>query len=290
MVKMNLLKNRVYRNLGLLVLILGGMFFQFITPIKGGFISVGQNQIRAIDPSPKSVDTSIKTIHIYVALCDNIHQGIVRVPEKIGNGQDIHNNLYWGCGYGIRTFFKNSKEWTLIRKFRLDKVRLERLVFKHKTKNYVLIADAYDGQYIEQCTKDFLRSSCGQLKDTIHIGKSVVGIAGNAKLVAYIGHDGLMDFELTETFENRDKLKRDVIILACYSRSYFSPHLRAANVNPIVWTAHLMCPEAYTIHDALIGYVNNETPQSIHNRAVMAYSKYQKCSKKAAQNILVTGW
>ncbi|WP_298952106.1 hypothetical protein [uncultured Nonlabens sp.] len=36
----------------------------------------------------------IKTIHIFVALCDNVNQGIAPVPEKIGNGQDAFNNSY----------------------------------------------------------------------------------------------------------------------------------------------------------------------------------------------------
>lgn len=49
---------------------------------------------------------SQQTIHVMVALCDNQYQGIVKVPKGIGNGQDPNSNLYWGCGYGIRTFLK----------------------------------------------------------------------------------------------------------------------------------------------------------------------------------------
>ena len=109
-------------------------------------------------------------------------------------------------------------------------------------------------------------------------------------MVAYIGHDGLMDFQLKEAYQNTDNKKRDVIILACYSKSYFSRHLKKANVNPLVWTTGLMAPEAYTIHDAIAGYVNNQTDESIRTRAALAYSKYQKCSEKAARNLLVTGW
>ena len=48
-------------------------------------------------------DTSNKTIHVLVALCDNKYQGIVPVPPKIGNGQDPDNNLYWGCAFGVRS-------------------------------------------------------------------------------------------------------------------------------------------------------------------------------------------
>lgn len=236
------------------------------------------------------IDTSSKTIHIFVALCDNKYQGIVPVPAKIGNGQDLGNNLYWGCGYGIRTFFKNSKEWKLLRTQKPDSIKLERLVFKHRTKNYYLVADAYNGKYIKKCTQDFLRSSCGSAKDTVMINNKIIGCSGNANLLAYIGHDGLMDFQLSENFKNTDGKKREIIILACYSKSYFGPHLKTANINPLVWSTGLMAPEAYTVHDAIIGYTNKETNESIRTRAALAYSTYQKCSVKAARNLLVTGW
>ena len=235
-------------------------------------------------------DTTTRTIHVYVALCDNKYQGIVPVPEKIGNGKDLNNNLYWGCGYGIRTYFKNSKEWKLLRRQKIDTLILERLVFKNVSKNYYLVADAYNGKYIKQCTKDFLYSCSGQIKDTIKINNTIIGIKGNSRLTSYIGHDGLMDFQLEEEFKNVDNKKRDCIILACISKSYFSQHIKEAKANPLVWTTGLMCPEAYTLHDALTGYVNNESSENIRSRAAKAYANYQKCGEKAARNLLVTGW
>ena len=62
----------------------------------------------------KSDEDAVKTIHVFVALCDNDNQGIVPVPSKLGNGQDPKNNLYWGALYGVKTHFKNSKDWTLV--------------------------------------------------------------------------------------------------------------------------------------------------------------------------------
>lgn len=236
------------------------------------------------------IDTTFKTIHIYVALCDNKYQGIVPVPKGIGNGQDPNTNLYWGCGYGVRTFFKKSAEWKLVKTEKVNAIILERLVFKHTSKNIYLIADAYDGQHIKKCTEDFLNSACGKVKETIMLENTSIGTAGNAGLVAYIGHDGLMDFELSDTFINTDKKIRNTIILACYSKMYFGVHLSKANINPLVWTTGLMAPEAYTVHDAITGYVNKENNQSIKKRGALAYAKYQKCSEKAAGNLLVTGW
>lgn len=235
-------------------------------------------------------DKTIQTAHVFVALCDNKYQGIVPVPPKIGNGQDPSNNLYWGAMYGVKTYFKNSKDWTLVKSSKLNDVILERLVFIHKTKKFYLIADAYDGKEIQKTTSDFLYSSSGQEKDTLQIDGKTVGIKGNANLISYVGHDGLMDFELNDAFKNEDKTKRDVIILACYSKRFFGPLLEDANVNPLVWTSNLMAPEAYILHNALTGYLNEETNTEIQNRAALAYSKYQKCSLKAAKNLLITGW
>ncbi|RZJ67512.1 MAG: hypothetical protein EOO50_05655 [Flavobacterium sp.] len=242
------------------------------------------------NPIATNPDDNSKTIHVFVALCDNKYQGIVPVPAKIGNGQDIDNNLYWGCGFGIRSYFKKSKQWKYIGKRKKQGVILERIIFKHATKNYYLVADAYDGKYIKQCTIDYLNASCGKKQDTIHVGAKTIGISGNSDMLAYIGHDGLMDFDLENDFSNTDRKKRDLIILACASKQYFTPQLKKANVNPMVWTTNLMCPEAYTLHDALDGYVIGEKNEQVRSRAAASYSKFQKCSLKAARGLLVTGF
>lgn len=235
-------------------------------------------------------DSTYKTIHILVALCDNQYQGIVPVPTKIGNGKDLKNNLYWGCGYGIRSYFKKSAEWQLQKSIAIDSVRLERLIFKHKTKKYYLIADAYNGQYIKQCTIDFLKSCAGQMKDTVTANKTLLGINGNSSLLAYIGHDGLMDFSLSQSFNKADAKNRDCIILACISKRFFAPHIQQSGAYPLVWTTGLMCPEAYTVHDAISAYVKGASKDSIRMKAAAAYAKYQKCGLNAAKRLLVSGF
>jgi len=234
--------------------------------------------------------SDIETIHIFVALCDNKYQGIVKVPEAIGNGQNPKNNLYWGAAYGIKTFFNKSKEWTLIKSEKIDSTILERVIFKHKSKNCYVIADAYDGQYIKTSIEDFLKSSAGIEKDSIQVDGKTLGIKGNTKLLAFIGHNGLMDFDIEGDFTNEDGVERDAIILSCYSKKYFSKHLKNSNVNPLLWTTGFMAPEAYTVHAAIYAYTNKENSSRVRERSAEAYSKYQRCSLKAAKNLLVTGW
>ncbi len=237
------------------------------------------------------------SIHIFVALCDNEYQGIVKVPENIGKGDKPSTNLYWGCGYGVKTYFKKSAEWLYIKTVPLkhanypDTLILDRLMFKHKSTGQYLIADAYNGKYIQPCIKDFLKSTSGQMKDTLHYKNDVIGIQGNARLCAYIGHDGLMEFEIEDTIFNADGKTRDCIILACISKGYFAPYIQKAKGNPLVWTTGFMSPEAYTIHDALSSYLKNQSREMIRNSAAAAYSRYHKsCSINASKKLLVSGF
>lgn len=236
------------------------------------------------------LDNDAKTIHVLVALCDNRYQGIVPVPANIGNGQDPDHNLYWGCAFGVRSFFSKSKDWILIRKYKLNDTILERVVFRHHRNNHYLIADAFNGKFIKKCTQTLLESCTGRYNDTIHADGKVLGLGGHARLRAYIGHDGLMDFDLEGNFESIDQKKRDIIILACYSKRFFSGLIANAGAYPVLWSTGLMSPEAYTLHDALIPYMENKPAAQIRRKAADAYARYQKCSQKAALNLLVTGY
>src|SRR5687768_9783921 len=114
--------------------------------------------------SPAPFDTTYKVAHVFVSLCDNKYQGIVPVPARIGNGQDPANNLYW-VGYGVKSYFKSSAEWKMVSTRKIDSTILEQAVFKHVSKNWYLVADAYNGKYIKDCTHDFLQACAGLHKD-----------------------------------------------------------------------------------------------------------------------------
>lgn len=228
---------------------------------------------------------------MFVALCDNVHQGIVPVSKSLGNGQNPRTNLYWGALYGMKTHFKRSKDWQFVKTIPSKNPKiLERIVFKHKTSNTYLLADAYDGKYIKQTTIDFLQASSGANSKEITINNQKINFGGDADLVAYIGHDGLMDFRLITKFSPKNNKKRDAIILACFSKSYFKPHLQQTGANPLVWSTGLMSPEAYTLKWAIDGWILNESDAEIRERAAKAYHKYQKCGMRGARGLLVTGY
>jgi len=228
--------------------------------------------------------------HIIVALCDNDHQGIVQVPSKIGNGQDPRNNLYWGALYGVKTFFKKQPEWSLVKSSIVNDIILERIIFRHTNGKDWLVADAYDGRYMKEAIQDYLYSLSGKYKDIIQVGKERVGTHGNASLVAFVGHNGLMDVNMDFPFplQLEDEEQRAAIILACISKDYFLPLLSSVEAKPLLLTTGLMAPEAYTLDAAIDAVINNANSTQVHEAAAQAYHQYQKCGMNGARRLFWT--
>lgn len=233
-----------------------------------------------------------RVAHVVVALCDNAHQGIVKVPAAIGNGQDPDRNLYWGAGCGVRNWFtKKSGAWGLLRTWASPEPHiLERVAWKHRKSNVYLIADAYDGAFIQQATYDMIDFAGGYQPKTVHIDSLDLRCGGAADLIAYCGHDGLMEFGPPTARHALNVGSRETIVLACISKRFFSAPLRATGARPLLWSTGLMSPEAYTLDAALQGWVNGESGAEVSERAAQAYHHWQKCGINGARRLLVTGW
>ena len=234
-----------------------------------------------------------RVAYVIVALCDNVNQGIVPVPAALGNGEDPARNLYWGARFGVKTHFNASREWRAVGSVSNPAPKvLERVVYKHKTLDAYLVADAYRGAEIKQATVDFFNVASGNLNPTFEDGGKTYGLGRGAAahLVAYVGHDGLMDFQLPALPARGDDVRRDAVILACISKKYFAAGLKEAGAHPLVWTTNLMAPEAYVLKAALDGWLAGEGGEQVRLRAAKAYDKYQNCGLRAAQRLFATGW
>src|SRR5262245_22520109 len=268
-----------------------------------GYQSASQMQLRseatqatlsdrsALVTSQPAKRNSGKMIHVLVALCDNKFQGIVPVPAQIGNGDDPSNNLYWGARFGVKTFFKRAGDWKLMAETRNPRPPiLERLIFKHQSRDVYLIADAYRGREIKDCVADFFKFSAGGGGETIKLNSIELHAGGSADLIAYIGHDGLMDFSLDSHPQKADDRQRDAVMLACLMKRYFIDPLRKTGARPLMWTTGLMAPEAYVLKAVSDGWVLNENGEVIRRRAATAYHQYQQCGMNAASQLFATGW
>ena len=228
-----------------------------------------------------------KRIHVFVALCDNESQGIVPVGEKIGNGDDPESNLYWGCSDGLKSYFSRSSKWKLISKESdLSLLILRRYVFEHQATKSVLVADAYRGKEIRTCLEHFLRASEGLFESAIEVkGKGELRFGGDADLIAYIGHNGLMEHDIAVKKSDAEQVERDAVVLACVSHSYFGRRLKAAGARPVLMTDQLMYPGWFALHEGLEAWFKGGSRKEIREGAAKAMAKNQKISVKAARGI-----
>lgn len=232
--------------------------------------------------------SSARTVHVFVALCDNANQGIVPVPAALGNGQDPNANLYWGALYGVKTHFGNSGEWERLPiNEALAGPVLDRILFKNRKSGDHLLAEAYDGARMRTCIVNYLNALAGH--DTVHLAglANTIHFGGGADLVCFVGHNGLMDLALMA-----DDVKTPVpghnagtMVLCCYSERYFNEHVAKANGQLMLGTRGLMAPEAYVLRAALGQWVLRKDHNAVREAAAQAYDRYQKCGVKAARDL-----
>jgi len=259
------------------------------TPVKGSDV---QKRITADLEAGQPI-----VAHVVVALCDNKQQGIVRVRPALGNGQDPKNNLYWGALYGVKTYLTKRGGWRSVaapdqaEKRILDRAIFHRIVLRNgRQRDVYVVADAWDGKEIKAATHRFLGYSAGFEPEHIpikHGDKNLVLQAGaDAHLIAYVGHNGLMDFAAPEPRQPRAGAKsRSAIILACMSKPFFTKHLAAAHAHALLLTTGLMAPEAYTLDAALKSWFADKSSATVHEAAAAAYHRFQKCGLRAARRL-----
>lgn len=174
-------------------------------------------------PAKAAPQGEIRVVHVFVALADNQYQGIVPVPAKLGDGDAPWTNLYWGAAYGVKSYFRSSTDWEMVSDGAgPSEAVLERCVFRHRGNSVYLVADAYRGREIRQAIIDFLSAAAGRNVQAIVVneksGDVQLGVYGGADLIAYVGDDAFMDFQVDPVVGGTSGNSRAAVILACASK------------------------------------------------------------------------
>ena len=226
--------------------------------------------------------------HVVVALCDNVHQGIVPVPRALGNGQEPSSNLYWGARYGVKTYFSKAGAWRAVPCPGLPRHGvLERVVFRTLVGSApaFVVADAWDGSRIRDAIAAFLEMASGRDVEPIVLDGVPVQAGGGSHLVAFVGHNGLMDFPPPAVASGAAAPARAAMVLACASRPYFSGLLARGQAYPVLLTTGLMAPEAYSLEAAVRVWFASADVAAVRQAAAEAYNTHQGCGVSAAKRL-----
>lgn len=232
-------------------------------------------------------------VHVFVPLCDNINQGIVPTSPKLGNGLDLRNNLYWGVRHGMKTIFKNNKNWKMLHAYNPENNNvLERVIYERnygKTK-VTLIMDAYRGDKMKETLEDYFNSLAENKMSTITIEGKNIPIYGNSDLLVFNGHNGLMDTEISYTVTKSNIRQKDAISISCSSKYYFDNHYKKMNAYPIVTTQNNLYPGGFILEGIIDKWATFAEDEMIRQEAGNSYHRVKKCGIKGARNLFYTGW
>ncbi len=234
---------------------------------------------------------------VIVCLADNRYQGIAPLSPELGNGQIPSTNLYWGAKYGVKTFLTEKAGWEVvdtprvIRPGMLKSVVLKKGIRRGLLKHDVyLVAEVWEGEAIKAATKRFLALAAGDSVTTVAVKKDDktmrLPAGGAADIVAYVGHNGLMDFTLDSLpVQNADALPRSAIILANATKPYFQKYMAATGAHVLLWTTGVISPGAFTLDAALESWIHGDNTDEVLDNVAETYSKYEDCAVKAARSL-----
>ena len=85
-----------------------------------------------------------------------------------------------------------------------------------------MIADAYKGSEIETSIKDYLNAATGNYRENIEIGSDQLQIGDSANVLVFVGHNGLMDFDVVKPDTDNNDTERDAKFWRVLVRSTLS--------------------------------------------------------------------
>ena len=228
---------------------------------------------------------------IYVALCDNDSQGIVKVKNRrICNGDRPQENLYWATAGGLSATLKNA-HWKQrsIAYFPTGDLAVKAVWHKTFTPggarrargvkrpvDVFVIGLGYRGSRIAVAMTDYLRA----VNRDSEAGETVDGLSlrsgGLSHVVGYIGHDYFYDVDDAKPLlgENQGDsvLHKGTFALSCTGNQLIRPAIRRKNAHIFILNRTLGFPGAWTAEAIVASVADGKSMKEIFHAAAAAFA------------------
>jgi hypothetical protein len=234
-------------------------------------------------------------VEVHVPLCQS---GITACGNaKLGDGDNPDTNLYWSTtpGFG-RWFDRKGGGWKRVLKATRDsgetgdKDILELRVYRRtlstssawrklgapKTVDVVLVIHGWRGSQIDRALAAYAADVSGQGTRTITLAdKSTIDAGGAAQIVAFVGHNRLMDLD-TYAWPEPGKETKGTIAIACHTSSYMKRDVTASTRVPLLMTNDYLFSNAAPLEAAVLAFARGGGYAAIRVDAATAYAGVQK--------------
>jgi hypothetical protein len=232
-------------------------------------------------------------VQVHVPLCDN--DVIPCGNAKLGDGDNPDTNLYWATTPGFGRWFTRRKSgWTQVldgdgatvgdddvldvRVFRkrISASRAWRAAGSPKHFDMYIVAFAWRGEAIDRALDAYAAELYGGATRTLQLDDGTeLAAGGAARIVAYVGHNRLMDKDAYEWPSTSGDTK-GAIAIACHTAAYMEDVVPSESRVPLLLTRDFLFANAAPLEGAVVAFAEGGSYAAMREAAAAGYAGVQK--------------
>lgn len=213
--------------------------------------------------------------------------------ERLGDGESLETNLYWATSAGFgRWFRRKGGGWKRVFERRGEATGdpdvLSLAVYRRTLSAPAswrrrgaparfaafVVVHGWRGKAIDRALEAFARQSSGQDELLLEEGELRVRAGGAAHLVAYSGHNRLMDVPPYQWPQPAEQ-PIGAIAVACLTAEYLQQQATATRI-PLLLTRDFLFANAAPVEAVLLAFARGGSYAAIRRAAATAYAGVQK--------------
>jgi hypothetical protein len=237
-------------------------------------------------------------VQVHVPLCDN--DIIPCGNARLGDGDNPDTNLYWATSPGFGRWFTRKKSgWTQVAELGPDGDVLEVRAFRRtvtaskawrtagapKMFDVYLVAYAWRGEAIDAALAAYAEDLYGGAERRIVLDDGTeLAAGGAARIVAYVGHNRLMDVDAYDWPAASDGAPaKGAVAIACHTAAYMDEAVPAAERVPLLMTRDFLFANAAPLEGAVLAFAAGGDYAAIRKAAAAGYATAQKKKPEKVQ-------
>ncbi len=228
-------------------------------------------------------------VEVHVPLCDNTI--IACGNAKLGDGDNPDTNLYWSTTPGFGSWFaRKSSGWKRVAKLREGETGDNDVLALHVYRRSVstpaawkkrgapasmeidIVVHGWRGTAIDRALAAYAADISGQGTRTITlVDGSTLDAGGAAQIVAWVGHNRLMDVD-AYTWPAPGTATKGTIAIACHTAAYMEESVPSATRVPLLMTRDFLFANAAPLEAAVLAFASGGTYAKIRLDAATAYA------------------
>lgn len=228
-------------------------------------------------------------VEVHVPLCDNTI--IACGNAKLGDGDNPETNLYWSTTPGFGSWFnRKNGGWKRVLKLREgetgDKDVLALHVYRRTASTPAawrkrgappkmeidIVVHGWRGTAIDRALAAYAADISGEGSRTITlVDTSTLEAGGAAQIVAWVGHNRLMDLAPFQ-WPAPGKATKGTIAIACHTAAYMEDNVPSATRVPLLMTRDFLFANAAPLEAAVLAFASGGSYAKIRLDAATAYA------------------